>query len=92
MYCVYAIISQIKNRIYVGLSHDPFKRLTEHNLGECKSTKGYTPWKLFFIETDHQSLNSARNSEKRLKSGFGKEFLKTLPKEKISYYSGVAQR
>ncbi len=92
MYCVYSIISQIDFRIYVGLSKNPYHRVDEHNLGETKSTKPYRPWKLFFIETDHQSLPEARKREKILKSGFGKEFLKTLPKDRITYRSGVAQR
>lgn len=33
MYSVYAIVSQIDNRIYVGLSKNPFHRLSEHNAG-----------------------------------------------------------
>jgi putative endonuclease len=92
MYCIYSIISAIDGRIYVGMSKDPHKRLLEHNSGETKSTKGFRPWTLFFIETDFQSLSQARDREKILKSGFGKEFLKTLPKDKITYRSGVAQR
>ncbi len=92
MYSTYAIWSKTANRIYVGLSKDPFQREAEHNKGETKSTKGFRPWKLFFIETDYQSLAEARKAEKKLKSGFGKEFLKTLPKDTITYRSGVAQR
>ena len=92
MYSVYAIWSKGANRIYVGLSQDPFQRELEHNKGETKSTKGFRPWKLFFIETDYQSLSEARKAEKKLKSGFGKEFLKTLPKDTIKHRSGVAQR
>ncbi len=92
MFCVYAIISGVDGRIYVGLSKNPFQREIEHNKGETKSTKGFRPWKLFFIETDYQSLKEARKAEKKLKSGFGKEFLKTLSKDKMTYRSGVAQR
>jgi putative endonuclease len=91
MYTVYAIKSRLDNRIYVGLSQNHMQRLSEHNAGRVKSTKHYRPWQLLFIETGHQSLPSARLREKKLKSGFGKEFLKSLPKNKITY-SGVAQR
>ena len=70
---------------------DPLRRVNDHNAGDTKSTKPYRPWRLFFIETDHQSLSEARVEEKKLKSGFGKEFLKTLPKNTITYRSGVAQ-
>lgn len=91
MYSVYAITSAVDDRIYVGLSKNPESRLIEHNAGETFSTRPYRPWKLFFIKTGFQSLIEAREVEKTLKSGFGKEFLKTLPKDKVTY-SGVAQR
>lgn len=86
MYSVYAITSEQHKRIYVGLSSDPYKRLESHNKGDTKSTKGFRPWKLFFIETNFQTLAIARIREKILKSGFGKEFLKTLPKDRVTHF------
>ena len=91
MYCVYAIVSLLDGRIYVGLSKNPTLRLKEPNSGGTNSTRPYRPWKLFYIETDFQSLADARKKEKILKSGFGKEKLKILPKNIITR-SGVAQR
>jgi putative endonuclease len=78
-YFVYAIKSAIDGRIYVGMSADVDERVKAHNRGETKSTKPYRPWKLIykkFVGTREQ----ARKEEKRLKSGFGKEFLKSLNK------------
>lgn len=51
------------------------KRLTEHNSGQTKSTKGFIPWDLFFFET-FETRKDAREREKYLKGGSGKEKIK----------------
>ncbi|WP_140937070.1 GIY-YIG nuclease family protein [Sphingobacterium lumbrici] len=76
-YFVYAIKSEKDGRIYVGLSANPYKRLDEHNSGKTKSTKGFIPWTLIYIE-EVDSRIEAREKEKYYKSGFGKEYLKAL--------------
>jgi len=43
MYTVYAIQSQVDNRIYVGFTENLERRLSEHNNGKTKSSKGYRP-------------------------------------------------
>lgn len=78
IYYVYAIRSLKNNYIYVGMSTNIQRRLYEHNIGNVFSTKGYTPWKLFYSEKCGDDRNKARNREKYLKSGVGKEFLKTM--------------
>ena len=75
MYQVYAIQSEKNGRIYVGITADVQRRLKEHNIGKTKSTKGYTPWKLFYYQSTGSRI-SARALEKKWKSGSGKEFLK----------------
>ncbi|MFH1414187.1 MAG: GIY-YIG nuclease family protein [Candidatus Omnitrophota bacterium] len=77
MYYIYAIKSNLHNRIYVGLTQDLESRLREHNSGRTKSTKYYRPWEMFYIE-EASSLKIAREREKKLKSGYGKELLKEL--------------
>jgi len=77
-YFVYALRSCKDLRIYVGLSSNPEKRLTEHNKGDTKSTKGYRPWILIYKEYIG-SRKEARKEEKRLKSGYAKELLKFIP-------------
>lgn len=83
-YYVYAIKSLKQKRIYVGISVNPEKRLIDHNRGNTSSTKPWRPWKLFY-KKEFPNRTSARKEEKRLKSGYGKEYLKQID-------SGVAQR
>jgi len=77
MFYVYAIKSERDGRIYVGMCSEVKARLKEHNAGKTKSTKGYTPWKLIYFEEKPNRIE-ARKREKYLKSGIGKEFLKSL--------------
>ena len=79
---VYAIVSQKDNRIYVGMSSDITRRLKEHNSGNVFSTKAFRPWELLYQEFVGDRTR-ARNREKYLKSGVGKEFLKELRDQNI---------
>ena len=74
---VYAIISEVDGRIYVGMSSDVFKRVNQHNAGKTKSTKAYRPWRLIFEELV-DSRAEARKRELYFKSGVGKEYLKSI--------------
>ena len=76
-YYVYAIKSEKDGRIYVGISSNVDRRLEEHNRGKTRSTKGYLPWFLIYMESADDRI-AARRREKYLKSGVGKEFLKNL--------------
>lgn len=75
MFYVYAIKSVTRNWIYVGLTNNLERRITEHNNGENRSTKAYKPFVLIFSE-QYETRRKAREREKYLKSGIGKEFLK----------------
>ncbi len=75
MYFVYVLRSESYNRFYIGMTGDIERRIKEHNSGKTKSTKGYRPWKLFFYEK-YPSRKEAREREKYLKSGVGREFIK----------------
>jgi len=77
MVSVYAIISEVNGYIYVGMSSDLEKRLKEHNSGKSIYTKRFLPWSLLYAEM-LPDRDSARKREKYLKSGIGKEFLKSL--------------
>ena len=74
---VYAIISIPSREIYVGMALSAEKRLIEHNNGKNRYTKGLKPWKLFHIEY-FPDWKQAREREKYLKSGVGKELLKSM--------------
>ena len=77
MFFVYAIKSEKDGRIYVGMSADVEVRLKEHNAGKTKSTKRFKPWRLIYKEEVIYRIE-ARKREIYLKSGIGKEFLKSL--------------
>ncbi|MBL7927990.1 MAG: GIY-YIG nuclease family protein [Bacteroidia bacterium] len=72
---VYVLKSDKDGRLYVGMTSNLDRRLSEHINGNVFSTKGYRPWKLVFHE-HFPSRDSARKREKYLKSGSGKEWLK----------------
>ena len=74
---VYAILSESSGEIYVGMALSAEKRLKEHNAGKNRYTKGLRPWKILNIEY-FLNWEKARVREKFLKSGIGKEFLKSL--------------
>ncbi|MCB9291915.1 MAG: GIY-YIG nuclease family protein [Lewinellaceae bacterium] len=83
MFFVYVLKSTQHFRFYVGMTSDVQRRLEEHNAGKAKSTKGWMPRILFFKE-EFLSREEARNREKYLKSGYGKQWIK----EKWSRSSG----
>ncbi len=77
MIYVYAIKSLSRNYIYVGLTNNLGRRIQQHNQGENRSTKAYTPFVLIYSEKFETRIE-ARKKEKYLKSGIGKEFLKNI--------------
>ena len=77
MITVYAIKSEVNADIYVGISKDADLRLKEHNGGKNRYTKGLIPWIILYRELQ-LDWEAARKREKYLKSGVGKEFLKSL--------------
>lgn len=77
MFYVYAIKSNSRNYIYVGLTNNLERRLEEHNSENNKTTKPYRPFKLIYSESFITRVD-ARIKEKVLKTGSGKEFLKNF--------------
>ena len=77
MFFVYAIKSISRNHIYVGLTNNIERRLNEHNKRQDRSTKAYAPFELILKESFEKRIE-AREREKYLKSGIGKEFLRSL--------------
>jgi putative endonuclease len=77
MYFVYALSSQVRSYIYVGMTDNIERRVGQHNSGKERTTKPYAPFTLIYKEL-YATRPEARKREKQLKSGSGKEFLKTL--------------
>ena len=77
MYYVYVLVSEFRNYIYVGMTDNVERRIAFHNAGYNKTTKAYRPFGVLLIE-EFSSRVEARDREKYLKSGVGKEFIKRL--------------
>ena len=73
---VYVLTSTVKNYLYVGLTNNLERRISQHNQGREKTTRSYRPFQLIHRE-NFPDRPSARIREKYLKSGSGKEFLKS---------------
>jgi putative endonuclease len=77
MYYTYVIRSKNRNYNYVGITDDPIRRIKEHNQGYNKTTKPYKPFRTITIE-EYPNRVEARKREKYLKSGFGKEYIRSI--------------
>jgi putative endonuclease len=73
-YYAYVLRSLVDGRLYKGHTEDIKKRLEEHNLGKSKSTKGYLPWELVYLEK-FETRKEAIEREKYFKTGIGREFI-----------------
>ncbi len=77
MYYVYVASSLKLNYLYVGITNYVVRRMSEYNNGYNPTTEPYRPFKLMLSES-FSTRPQARNREKYLKSGCGKEYLKSL--------------
>ncbi len=80
MYYTYVLYSESFNKIYIGYSADPQKRLAIHNSGENTGwTRNFQPWKIIHIE-EFIKKSEALKREKQLKSSRGRTFIRSLIK------------
>ncbi len=77
MFYVYIIYSEKLGKKYIGFSKDLHARIKKHNAGSTKSTAAGRPWKLVYYQC-FLSEHDARNEEKFLKTGKGRERMKFL--------------
>ncbi|MFZ1978689.1 MAG: GIY-YIG nuclease family protein [Bacteroidota bacterium] len=77
MYTVYVLTSLKDGKHYTGYTSDIKRRLKEHNAGKTASTKRRRPFKLIYSE-EYNSELEAKEREKILKSGKGREELKEI--------------
>jgi putative endonuclease len=75
MYVVYILKSTNRKYIYIGLTNNLQRRIDEHNKGYNKTTKPYSPFELIYTEKVESRIQ-ARQREKYLKSGVGREWIK----------------
>ena len=79
MHIVYVLKSRKDNKRYIGLTNNLDQRLLEHNKGKVRSTKFRLPLELIYFEEIENRSDGAQR-EKFLKSGKGREFLKSIGK------------
>jgi putative endonuclease len=75
-YYAYVLRSVNFPRNYIGFSSNIENRLEQHNSGKTTSTRPYKPWVLMFYEEFETKLEAIKR-EKWLKSGIGREFIKS---------------
>jgi putative endonuclease len=79
VFIVYVLYSPKYNKHYTGYTADIVSRLVAHNhLSKYDWTKRYRPWKLIHTENFTTKAEASRR-EKWLKTGVGREFIRSLP-------------
>ena len=77
LFTVYILFSEKFNKHYTGFSSDLQERMISHNqLGKDWTAK-YRPWKLIYVK-EFESKQEAMIYEKWLKTGVGRDFIKTI--------------
>ncbi|MBI3662742.1 MAG: GIY-YIG nuclease family protein [Acidobacteria bacterium] len=71
MFAVYVLKSASLGKRYVGSTKDLPSRVSQHNRGKVRATKGGRPWTLVYHEL-FQTNAEARRREISLKSGQGR--------------------
>ncbi len=80
---VYILRSLKSGRFYVGISERPDERLSEHNRGQTRSTRGRGPWEKVWSE-GHGDLASARLRELEIKAWKSRPKIELLLNERAS--------
>ena len=76
-YCVYILLSEKDNLLYIGFSANLEKRIETHNSGGSKSTAHRRPLKLIFCEF-YLFEEDARKREMYFKTTMGKKAIKLM--------------
>ena len=76
-YVVYILFSKTCNKHYTGYTSDLEQRMLSHNVLGKGWTEKYRPWTIIYTK-EFEIKKEAMEHEKWLKSGIGKEFIKTI--------------
>lgn len=79
MFCVYVIYNKDAEKYYIGQTEDIERRLNQHNNHTFKTYTSRFPgeWELIHQESV-ATRSEALKREKGLKSGRGREYIKTI--------------
>ncbi|MBK9152094.1 MAG: GIY-YIG nuclease family protein [Saprospiraceae bacterium] len=75
MFFVYVLYSEAFDRIYIGITDNLDRRLSQHNNGYNPPTKSFRPWKVVFYE-QYETRSEARDKEKKLKTSSGRRYIR----------------
>jgi putative endonuclease len=82
MWFAYALRSLSDGWFYIGMTSRLDERVKEHNAGYNRSTRTRVPFDLVYAERFDSRL-AARAREKYLKSGIGREYLRSVAADSI---------
>jgi len=82
MYIIYWLISENRNKTYVGFTNDIKNRIRKHKNRGVKSTENFGKFRCFVIEKVNNVID-ARKREKYWKSCVGRKKLKLLFKKLV---------
>ena len=77
-YAVYVLYSDSSRKHYTGFTTDLENRLISHNELGHGWTSYYRPWRLIF-QKDFETKTEAKDYEKWLKTGTGRDFINSIP-------------
>jgi putative endonuclease len=77
MFTVYVLYSSLHKKHYTGFTTNLEQRLISHNLLGKDWTARYRPWNVIYTK-EFENKTDALKYEKWLKTGVGREFIKTL--------------
>jgi putative endonuclease len=77
MYFVYIIYASSYDKYYIGSTNNLKRRLNQHNNGENKSTKPYTPYEYRWV-TKKDSRREAEILERKIKNFKSKKRLRVF--------------
>jgi putative endonuclease len=77
-FTVYILYSVTAQKHYTGFTSNLEQRLLSHNELGKDWTASYRPWRLIFTK-EFATKKEAMGYEKWLKTGVGRDFIKTLP-------------
>ena len=76
-FTVYVLFSKQHQKHYTGFTADLDERILSHNFLGKDWTAKYRPWKIIFTK-EFNEKKDALQFEKWLKSGVGRDFMKTI--------------
>lgn len=84
LYYTYILVGDLRsNWSYVGMTSDLNRRISQHQNGNVRATKGYRPLRMLHAE-EYSSRIEARYREMYLKSGVGR-----TEKDSLVHYSRI---